>query len=198
MVVVRVVNRLELIVAVAAAVLPTLAAADKMALRPGLWELTFTSGLTAEQARRLTPKAPDELLATVPAAQRAEFKRLFESGELLRNTLNTTDTLCITEEDLEQGIRPDTDFDQACTVRSVTNHKTSQQVHFLCDGPDDEDKGEGVISIAASNPTTFTGSMTRFVAIVAKPFSIKVDMAGKWLDSQCGEEAIEEEESRLR
>jgi hypothetical protein len=190
------VNRFELIVV--AVLLPTLASADKVAMRPGLWELSFTSGLTTEQARRLTPKISDELLAAVPAAQRAEFKRLFESGELLRNALNTTDTLCITEEDLEQGISPDTDLDQACTVRSVSNHKTSQQVHFVCDGPDDEDKGEGVVNIAASNPTTFTGSMTRFVAIAAKPFSIRVDIVGKWLDSQCGDEAVEEEESRLR
>jgi hypothetical protein len=185
-------------IAGAAALLPMLSFADKMGLRSGLWELSFTSGLTAEQARRLTPKVPADLLAAVPVAQRAEFKRLFESGELLRNTLNASDTLCITEEDLERGITPDTDVDAACTVRAVTNHKNWQQVRFLCDGPDDEDKGEGMISIEVGSPTTFTGSLTRSVAIAAKPFSVKVDMTGKWLDSQCGEEALEEDESRPR
>jgi hypothetical protein len=192
------VNRFEPILACLVLLLPTSASAEKIALRPGLWELSYHSGLTLEQARRLTPKLAEDLLASVPAAQRAEFKRLVESGELLRNTLNTTDTLCLTEEDLERGITPDTEVADACNVRAVTNHHTSQQVFFLCDGPDEEDKGEGTVRITVDSPTTFTGRMTRTLSVATRPFSITVDIKGKWLDSQCGEEALEEEESRLR
>lgn len=175
--------------------LPAAASADKIALHAGLWELNLSSGLTAEQARLLSPRIPDHLLAAVPAAQRTEFKRMFESGQLLRNALNTIDTLCLTEDDLEQGITPDTDLDESCKVRSVTTHKSSQQVSFVCEGPDPEDKGEGTININAKNPTTFTGNMTRSVEINAKRFDVKVDIAAKWLDTQCGDEAEEEEEA---
>ncbi len=188
-------NRLQFAAVGVFLLLPLLAAADRTALRAGLWEVTFTSNLTSEQARALTGRIPEALLAEVPAPQRADFKHLYESGELLRNALNTTDTLCITEDELEHGIQPAIDIDDSCTMLSATTHKAWQEVHFVCNGPD-AGKGKAVLTIAVSDPTTFTGTISRTVTTPARPFNIKVAMQGKWLDSQCGEEAAEEDESR--
>jgi hypothetical protein len=177
---------------------PLAIAAETTALRTGLWELTFKSDLTLEQARRLSARIPDVLFAKVPAAQRAELKRLYESGELLRNTLNGSDTLCITEEDLEHGIQPATDIDESCRVVTAITHASWQQVQLVCAGFEDAALGKVVITIAAKDPTTLTGNITRSVAGVAKPFDIKVELHGTWLDSQCGEQALEEDEAPLR
>jgi hypothetical protein len=55
-----------------------------------------------------------------------------------------------------------------------------------------------VIDIVVKDATTLTGNITRAIAAKPRPFSIKVELRGKWLDSQCGEEAPEEDEARLR
>lgn len=171
---------------------------EPTALRAGLWELSFKSDLTTEQARRLTAKLPEGLLGQIPASQRAEFKKMYESGELLRNALNTADTLCITEEDLEHGIQPVTDLDDSCVISQAITHKTRQEVHFSCHGPQDERPGAALILITVNTPTTLTGSITRTLQLADKSFSIKADLHGTWLDSQCGDEAVEEDESRPR
>lgn len=173
-------------------------AAETTSLRTGLWELTFKSDLTLEEARRLSSRIPDVLFASVPVPQRAELKRLYESGELLRNMLNGSDTLCITEEDLEHGILPTTDIDESCRVVAATTHASWQRVQLVCAGLEDDKLGKAVIDIAAKGPTTLTGNITRTVAGAAKPFDIKVELHGSWLDSQCGEEASEEDETPLR
>jgi hypothetical protein len=191
------VHKLQLICA-GMALLAPLATAETTTLRTGLWELDFHSDLTVEQSRRLSAKLPDVVFARVPASQRSELKHLYESGELLRNALNSSDTLCITEEDLEHGIHPTTDIDESCNVVNASTYKTWQQVKLVCAGLEDEAQGKAVITIVVSDPTTLTGNITRTVAGATKPFIIKVELQGKWLDSQCGEEAPEEDEARLR
>jgi hypothetical protein len=192
------VNKLQLTCAATALLLPLASAADSTALRTGLWELTFESDLTVEQAKRLSAKLTDALFAKIPPTQRTELKRLYASGELLRNALNGSDTLCITEEDLEHGIQPATDIDESCTVVHANAHQTWQQTQLICAGLEDNALGKATIHIVVEDPTTFTGTITRAVASAAKPFSIKVELHGKWLDSQCGEEALEEDETPLR
>jgi len=190
------VNKLQLTCAGIVLLQPLLIAAETTSLRTGLWELTFKSDLTLEQARRLSAKIPDVLFAKVPTSQRTELKRLYESGELLRNALNGSDTLCITEEDLEHGIQPTTDIDESCTVVAATTHTSWQQVQLVCAGLENDALGKAVITIAAKDATTLTGNITRNVTGVAKPFNIRVELHGTWLDSQCGEEAAEEDETR--
>jgi hypothetical protein len=193
----RFVHKLQLICA-GMTLLAPLVVAETTTLRTGLWELTFKSDLTVEQSRRLSAKIPEVAFGQIPAPQRAELRRRYQSGELLRNALNSIDTLCITEEDLEQGIHPDTDIDESCKVVNATAHKAWQQVKLVCAGLEDEALGNAVITITASDPTTLTGNITRTVAGATKPFTIKVELQGKWLDSQCGEQAPEEDEARLR
>ena len=191
-------NKLQLICAALALLVSPASAAEATALRPGLWELDFASDLSVEQAKQLSARIPDVLFAKIPAARRTELKRLYESGELLRNALNGSDTLCITEEDLEHGIQPATDINESCTVAEATAHKTWQQMHLECIGLVNEEPAKAVIDIAVQDANTFTGNITRSVSGAAKPFTIKVELRGKWLDSQCGEEAPEEDETRLR
>lgn len=188
-------NKLQPACAALAAWLPLACVADVTALRTGLWELEFKSDLSLEQARQLSARIPAVLFAKIPATQRTELERLYESGELLRNALNGSDTLCITEEHLEHGIQPATDIDESCTVAHASAHRSWQKVDLTCTGLASEEQAQAVIRIAVQDANTFTGSITRSVSGAAKPFTIKVEVHGKWLDSQCGEEAQEEDET---
>jgi hypothetical protein len=198
------VNKLQVILAGVVVPLAIAATADPpetaepIQLRAGLWELSFKSDLTAEQARRLSAKIPESLLAEIPAAQRAEFKRMYESGELLRNALNTADTLCITEEDLEHGIQPLTDLSGSCSMSKAITHKRRQELHFSCHSAQETRPGAALVVIAANDPTSLSGAITRSVELADETFSIKADVRGTWLDSQCGDEAPEEDESPPR
>jgi hypothetical protein len=192
------VNKLQLTCAAVLLLVPLASIADVTALRTGLWELSFKSDLTVEQAKQLSARIPDVLFAKIPAPQRSEVKRLYASGELLRNALNGSDTACITEEHLEHGIQPATDIDEACSIADAVVHASWQQVQLVCPGLVDDAHGKAVIDIVVKDATTLTGSITRAIAAKAKPFSIKVELRGKWLDSQCGEEAPEEDETQPR
>jgi hypothetical protein len=191
------VNNLLLVCAGIVVFLPVARAADSTLLRTGLWELTLRSDLTAEQARRLSLQLPHSWVAKVPASQRKEVERLYSTGELVRNALNSATTLCITEEELERGIRPGTDLDQPCSVSHASIDSRHQQLQLVCESLGSAARGEAQIDLTVDDPTAFTGKLTRNIT-GGKPFSVAVELQGIWLDSQCGEEAPEEDETPLR
>lgn len=155
------------------------ASADRLNVKTGLWEITSSADLTG------LPPLPQEMLDSLSPEQLAQIRQAIAQA----GTQNEVSRECVTERDLAEpfhGARP-----EDCTHKIVRSSRTTQEVQLTCTG---EVRGTGTFTINAPNPQTMHGILDLTAGDGERTMKLKATMKGRWLGSDCGEEADDEDD----
>jgi hypothetical protein len=155
---------------------PLAAAADKLDVKPGLWEITSSHNISG------IPPMPKELLDKVTPEQRAEMETAFRK-EAEKGPQTDTERECITKQDIEQPF--DMGDAKDCTQTVVRTTRTTQEVRLTCKG---ELKGSGVMRVTTPTPETMTGTLDLQLGDGQDAMKVKSQLSGRWLGPDCGDE----------
>jgi Protein of unknown function (DUF3617) len=170
-------------VALAFALLPLAAHADKLNVKPGLWEVTSVSDISG------MPPLPKDVLDKMTPEQRAQMEAAMKQ-ESARGPRTDTDRECITQKDIDRPF--DSADDEDCEHSIVTTTRTTQEIRLSCTG---KHKGSGVFRITTPTPETMTGVLDMKVGEGKDVMTIKTQLKGRWLGPDCGDEDDEEEDT---
>jgi len=151
-------------------------AAETLNIKTGLWEVTTitqTKGmppLPKELLDRMTPEKRKQMEADIRAAQSKPDK--------------DTDKECITQRDIERPF--ETNNTKECDNTIVTSTRTTQHIRIVCTGGM---PGTGSFKVTAASPEAITGVLDLKLGQGAESMTINAEMTGRWLGSDCGDEA---------
>jgi hypothetical protein len=174
-------NLVKRTMVVASALIPIAALADKLDVKPGLWE-TITSTEIGGMNSPAMPAIPPEVLAKMPPEQRDRMQAMMNSrgpGSPI------TTKSCVTEKDLERGLRPETNKEQSCKVDSVSIHGKTQEAHVTC--TNSRGTSTGVFKMTATSREAYEGTMDMDASVNGRTMTVKLQMKGKWLAANCGD-----------
>jgi hypothetical protein len=155
---------------------PLALAADKLDVKPGLWEITSSHHITG------IPPMPKEWADKVTPEQRAAMETAFRK-ESEKGPQTDTERECITKQDAD---KPFDIGDKDCTQTVVRTTRTTQEVRLSCNG---ETKGSGVLRVTSPTPETMTGTLDLQLGDGKDPMKVKSQLKGRWLGPDCGDEA---------
>lgn len=150
-----------------------LLAADNLAVKTGLWEVSTvskTSGMSI----------PADTLASLPPAQRAQMAKAFQ--ELgAAGPVTFQDRTCVTAKDLQEGAfrqKPDSGT-MDCKYRQISSSAKHQEFTFQC--PAAQGNASGRMVIDATDSTHLRGSME----MKSTQLNISTKFESKWLSASC-------------
>ncbi len=149
----------------------TVAYADPLDVKPGLWETTTTtemSGMPPIDTSKMTPEQKARMEAAMKARQ-AQGPRVHVHKS------------CMTKEKLEREPFQDKDK-ESCTHTVILSSRTHWQSKLLCANP----KRVGEFNIEAVSRERIKGSVQMNESNGKQAMAVHVSIAGKWLGSSCG------------
>lgn len=156
--------------------LATSANSAETPMKPGLWEITTTSGLLS-------------LAAQIPSEQMESINQLAKEYGLEMPAIQNgaaKSNACITPEMASKKIMPSSFQEQAgCTVNKATQNGNSYRVEFVCKNPQLD--GNGVAEGTFTNTENFTGQTVFNGMVQGNPIKEQANMSGKWLGANCGD-----------
>jgi len=164
-----------LALAFVSALLVSTANAAEINMRPGLWEITTTSGLL-----RLVPQIPpDQMQNLMDLAKQNGFDiPPIQNGAATSNT-------CITQEMADQKNLPGFYQNQlGCSAKNATRNGNTYRLDYVCASA--QLKGNGTAEGTLTSREGFSGR-TEFEG-VAQGVSVneQADVSGRWISSSCG------------
>jgi hypothetical protein len=157
-------------------------AADRFAIKLGLWEISHTSDIEG------APPIPDDVLARIPAEQRARMEAAMKAHGNAGLGGARPIRQCITDKDLDHPFKPDAERDSHCTHTIVSRTATSMEIHMVCkDVGRTGGAGEGTFKWRAPTPESMQGTFEMHVADGEHSMTHHMKMTGKWLGADCGE-----------
>jgi len=157
--------------------------AETLNVKLGLWEVT------ALTETRGMPPLPKELLNKLTPEQRRKMEADIKA-EQAKGPDKGTNRECITQKDLEQPF--ESANTKECKQTIVTTTRTSQEVRIVCTGGV---PGSGVFKVSTPSPERMSGTLDLTLGQGADAMTIKAKMDGRWLSSDCGDEADDDESS---
>lgn len=158
---------------IAGLMLPLLVlAADRLNVKTGLWEVT---SITLMQG---VPPIPAEVLAKMPADQRAQMEAMFNSRADKPRTHVSKE--CVTEEDLREPFKPEQE--ENCTTKVVKSSANSQEFELTCKG---EHVSHGTMRIDTPTPESMTGKLQVEIENEGKTMTVNTQLKGRWLGASC-------------
>jgi hypothetical protein len=155
---------------------PLALAADKLEVKPGLWEITSTHHMSG------VPTLPKDLQDKMTPEQRAAMEAAFKQ-EAQKAPETDTDRECITREDVEQPF--DIGDTKDCTQTVVRTTRTTQEVRLNCTG---QFKGTGLLRVTSPTPDTMTGTIDLQLGDGKDAMKVTSQLKGRWLGPDCGDE----------
>jgi hypothetical protein len=164
------------ILLIACGAAPHALAADKLDVKPGLWEITSAHHISG------VPPMPKEWLDKVTPEQRAEMETAFKK-EAAKGPQTDTERECITKEEAAQPFNVADAKD--CKQTIVRTTRNTQEVRLTCTG---QFKGTGVMRVTTPTPETMNGTMDLQLGEGKDAMKIKSQLQGRWLGPDCGDE----------
>jgi hypothetical protein len=166
--------------------LPTVALADNLYIKPGLWESTVVVETKGAPPMSAEKKAEMEKgMAKMSPEMRAKMEAAINSATANMGKPHTTKS-CITKEDLSKPMDlASGKDDRSCTQTIVKATSTVQEVRVSC--VKGTQKSSNTLRIVASNPETWSGTMEGSMGDTGGAMQMKSKMSGKWLGSDCGD-----------
>ena len=178
----------------------------KMDMKPGLWENTVElSGDSAQEMQSAyteqMKKTMDDMkkqMANMPAEQRKMMEEAmaasgvqlsddgvkFDGGKVSMGKDATVVQNCVTQEDLDKGLLPESGEDCKSTLTQIDKKRFKSME--VCKG---ESPYTSEAELQLHSPTHYTGEGRTTHTIEGKPVEMAFTMEGKWLGSDCGEVA---------
>jgi hypothetical protein len=144
-------------------------------IRPGLWEVTTTSGLL-------------KLVPHIPPNQMEQLRDLARQNGIdmpeIRNGAATS-KVCITKEMADRKIPPNLyEHESGCAAKNVTHAGNSYKMDLVCDGA--RLKGNGKAEGSFTSPESFTGRTEFTGDVQGNPVNERADTTGRWIGASCG------------
>jgi hypothetical protein len=144
--------------------------------KTGLWEAaTEISGMPA------MPAIPEETLARMPAAQRAQVEAMMK-GRGAGGGLATTSKVCLTRESFDKSAAFG-QTDKSCTYKVVSSSSSTQQIHVECDKANTKTTGD--MTIERVDAEHVKGTMSMKSSASPQPMNMKISFT--WLSADCGD-----------
>jgi hypothetical protein len=160
-----------------------IAAADNFKIKPGLWETTTSSQSQGAPVIPPEQKAErDKMMANMSPEMRARVEAAQKKAQI--NLPPLVQRSCVTKEDLTQSMP----FEGGkCTKTVLKSTSTAQEIRVDCTG--DRYNSTGTIRVTASNSENWSGTLETTLTPVGggSPITVKTNMSGKWLGSDCGD-----------
>jgi hypothetical protein len=147
-----------------------LLAAERLAVKIGLWENTATMSMSM----------PPEALQKMPAAQRAQMEAVLKQ---MSTPQTVTDKSCLTEKDLDGSAfrealaQPGMD----CEYTTVASTSKRQEITMQCKSPAGPVTGR--ITVDVQNDTQVRGTME----MRSSQANVDAKFESKWLATACGD-----------
>lgn len=148
-------------------------AAEPLNVKTGQWEITT---LTQTQG---TPPIPEDVLAKMPAEQRAKLEAMFGNREGAPPKAHKS-TECVTKEDLAKPFHASED--ENCQTTILKSTSTTQDIAVSCKG---EHVSSGKMHIEAPTPESMKGLLDIALQGGKSPMQIKTQISGRWLGPTC-------------
>ena len=147
----------------------------ELKMRPGLWEMTTTSGLLA-------------LVPMIPSDQMQNLTNLAKQYGFDMPKINNgaaTSQVCITQEMVNQKIPTFLNQNQyGCDVKNVTQTGSDYKINLVCESS--VLKGNGISEGVFTSPESFAGR-TEFNGVVqGNPVNELAYTDGRWINASCG------------
>jgi hypothetical protein len=142
-------------------------------IKPGLWEFSDTPKVTGDTL------ISDAMLATVPAAQRAQY--LAETRKMMAQPSRERE--CFAQATFEQRVLS---VGSGCTQTVVSNTASRIEVLTECRAESGGLKQYNSRKLTAPNPISVTTSFHAVVTRQGKTMTIDSIENGRWLNSSCG------------
>ena len=143
-----------------------------LAVKTGQWESTSTSETSG------TPPIPPEVLAQMPADQRAKMEERMKTMGAPRTT---TTKNCVTKEQIDKAF--DMGQQKSCTRTVVSSSATKQEVRIDC--TTGQMKSTGIFRVEVINSETVKGSMQMTMNSAGRPMNMNSTFTSKWLGPTC-------------
>ncbi len=177
--------RMTIMAALAALSLHASWAADPVMhfdVKPGLWETTSKNEVSGMSNTPAMPQIPEETLAKLPPAQRAQLEARMKGGAGALHT--NTSKSCITPEALNRGMHFGQD-DNSCTYKVVSSSSIRQELQTECTRG--RQKVTGDITTERVDSEHVKGVIVMKSGEGGPSFNMKMSFDTKWLASDCGD-----------
>jgi hypothetical protein len=153
--------------ATALAIALPLLAAERLAVKTGLWESSFTMSMSM----------PPEVMKSVPAAQRAQMEAMMSKPTTM------TDKSCMTEKDLdEKGFRDSMQQPgMECDYKTITATSKRQEFTMQCKSAGGPVTGRVAVDVLSDSQVRGSMEMRSAQANVDAKFE------SKWVAAACGD-----------
>ena len=147
----------------------------ELKVRPGLWEMTTTSGLLA-----LVPMIPPDQMQNLTNLAKQYG---FDMPKI--NNGAATSQVCITQEMVNQKIPTFLNQNQyGCDIKNVTQTGSDYKINLVCESS--VLKGNGISEGVFTSPESFAGR-TEFNGVVqGNPVNELAYTDGRWINASCG------------
>jgi len=153
-------------------------------LKLGLWETTTKTEMAGMPAMPTMPAIPEETLAKLPPAQRAQIEARMKAAGGAGGPRTNTVKSCITKESLAHGANF-AQTDSSCTSKVINSSSTKQEIHMEC--ARGQTKMSGDATFERVDAEHVKGTIAMKAAEGSMPINMKTSFETKWLSSDCGD-----------
>lgn len=157
------------------------ASAQKLGLKPGLWEIKHKMASAGGQMEAAAAKMQQQLASMPPERRKMMEGMMAKQGvNVGAGGVETSAKVCMTKEMVEQDQIP---LQQGnCTTTSQSRAGNTVKMSFACTDP--ASSGEGQFTIVS--PEAYMTKMAVRTAVQGRPETMNMDASGRWLGEDCG------------
>lgn len=164
----------------AAAIVLFNAPAGAQALKPGLWENSFTMKSTSGGMEKAMAEMQAQM-AKMPPEQRKMMEQMMAKQGVGMGPKGNTVKFCMTPEDAARQELPAADGN--CKQKITRRSGNTLAMSFTCTG-NPPSTGEGEYTVVSD--TAYSGKSVVNTTVNGKPERMDMTVAGKWLAADCG------------
>jgi hypothetical protein len=148
---------------------------------PGLWEHSFKMKSQDGELEKAMAEMQRQM-AAMPPDQRKQVEQMMAERGMSMGAQGTVVKVCVTKEDVARKAEPQ--FGEGCTQQVLQRSASGMKVKFECTQPRPM-SGEGEMRFISDK--AYTGKSTLTAQSNGKAQQMTMEMAGKWLATDCGD-----------
>ncbi|QEA12828.1 DUF3617 domain-containing protein [Comamonas flocculans] len=162
----------------------SLALAQDIKLKPGLWEVQGSMKTSSGRLEAAMAQMQAEL-AKMPPEQRRQMEQMMRANGMGAggNAMNHTVKICMTQKDVDLDQIKSSDD---CTHKVRRSGPKTLQMSFQCTGSDGSGPSSGEGTVNLDSPTAYRGQYKMRTTADGQPEQMDFSQQGKWLSADCG------------
>lgn len=153
--------------------------------KPGLWETATKIEMPGMPSGPLMPQIPEETLAKMPPAQRAQVEAMLKLRSAAGPT-TTTSKVCMTPESLSRA-GAFIQSNKSCTSKVVSASPDRQEIHVDCVRGKARTSGDMVVERVDAGHVKGAMDMKTLMEGAPQATQVKMNFDTKWVSADCGD-----------